>query len=60
MPSGIGRPQAIAAALREGLKAPPKEAKEITAYMLGFGSWRELARAAGKGKASGEICIRPS
>lgn len=50
-PSGIGRPQTIAAALREGLQAPRKEAEEITAYMLGFGSWRELARAARKGKA---------
>jgi len=51
VPSGIVRPRAIAAALREGLQAPPKEAEEITAYMLGFGSWRELARAAGKSKA---------
>ncbi len=51
VPSGIGRPQAIAAALREGLKAPPKEAEEITAYMLGFGSWRELTRAARKARA---------
>ncbi len=50
-PSGTGRPQAIAAALREGLQAPPKEAEEITAYMLGFGSWRELARATRKDKA---------
>jgi len=51
VPSGIGRPRAIAAALREGMQAPPKEAEEITAYMLGFGSWRELARAAKKGNA---------
>ncbi len=51
VPSGIGRPRAIIAALREGLQAPPKEAEEITAYMLGFGSWRELARAAKKAKA---------
>ena len=51
VPSGIGRPRAIAAALREGLQAPPKEAEKITAYMLGFGSWRELARAARKGEA---------
>ena len=50
-PSGIGRPQAIAAALREGFQAPRKEAEEITAYMLGFGTWRELDRAARKGKA---------
>jgi len=51
VPSGIGRPRAIASAFREGMQAPPKEAEEITAYMLGFGSWRELARAARKGKA---------
>ncbi len=51
MPAGIGRPQAIAAALQEGIQAPRKEAENITAYMLGFGSWRELARAARKGKA---------
>ena len=51
VPSGIGRPRAIAAVLREGLQAPSKEAEEITAYMLGFGSWRELARAAKKSKA---------
>jgi len=51
VPSGIGRPRAIAAALQEGTQAPPKEADEITAYMLGFGSWRELAQAAKKAKA---------
>lgn len=51
MPTGIGRPQAIAAALQESFQAPRKEAEEITAYMLGFGSWRELARAAKNGKA---------
>jgi len=58
VPPGIGRPQAIAAALRGGLQAPPKEAENITAYMLGFGSWHELARAAKKGKAdpSDEEC----
>ena len=51
VPAGIGRPQAIAAALRKGLQAPRKEAENITAYMLGFGSWRELAQAAKKAKA---------
>ncbi len=51
VPAGIGRPQAIAAALQEGLQAPRKEAENITAYMLGFGSWRELAQTAKKGKA---------
>lgn len=51
VPLGIERPQAIAAALRQGMQAPRKEAEEITAYMLGFGSWRELARAARKAKA---------
>ena len=51
VPSGIGRPTAVVDALREGLRAPPKEAKEITAYMLDFGSWRELALAAKKDKA---------
>ena len=52
VPSGLGRPRAIAAALRQGMQAPSKEAEEITAYMLGFGSWRELAQAAKKAKAN--------
>ena len=51
VPSGTGRPQEIAAALRKGLQASPKEAEELAAYMFGFGSWRELARAAKKAKA---------
>ncbi len=34
-----------------GPEGPAKEAEEITAYMLGFGSWRELARATKKAKA---------
>ena len=51
VPSGIGRPRAIADALREGMRAPPKKAEEIAAYMLGFGSWRQLARATKKARA---------
>ncbi len=51
VPSGTWRPNALAAALREGTGAPSKEAEEITAFMLGFGRWRRLARTATKGKA---------
>ena len=47
--SGAWRPKALAAALREGAGASAKEAEELVAFMLGFGSWRELARAAAKG-----------
>ena len=50
VPSGTWRPKALVAALREGMGASSKEAEEIIAFMLGFGSWRELARAATKGK----------
>ena len=51
LPPGTGRSQAIVAALREDFEVPRKDAGEITAYKLGFGSWRELARAAKKTKA---------
>jgi len=51
VPSGMWRPKAIAAALREQSQGPSKEAEDITAFMFGFGSWRELVRAATKGKA---------
>ncbi len=48
VPSGTRRPKALAAALREGIGASTKEAEEMVAFMLGFGSWRELTRAAQK------------
>jgi len=41
----------IAAALRQEGEAPPKEIEAITAFMLGFHTWRELVGAATKGKA---------
>ena len=51
VPSGTWRPKAIAAALRQGAQASSKDAEEIAAFLYGFGSWRELARAATKGRA---------
>jgi len=51
VPSGAWRPKAIANALRDGAGASSKEAEGIAAFMFGFGSWRELVRAATKGKA---------
>ena len=51
LPCGTWRPKAVAAALRQGAQASSKEAEEIAAFLYGFGSWRELARAATKGRA---------
>lgn len=51
VPAGMWRPKAIAAALRQEGEAPPKEIEAITAFMFGFYTWRELMRAATKGKA---------
>ncbi len=46
VPAGMWRPKAIAAALRQEGEAPPKEIEAITAFMLGFHTWRELVGAA--------------
>ena len=51
VPAGAWRPRAVAAALRQGAQASSGEAEEITAFLYGFGSWRELMRAATKGRA---------
>jgi len=51
VPAGMWRPKAIAAALRQEGEAPPKEIEAITALLFGFHIWRELVRAATKGKA---------
>ncbi len=51
VPSGAWRPKAIVAALRDGAGASSTEAEGIAAFMFGFSSWRELVRAATKGKA---------
>ncbi len=51
VPSGTWRPKAIAAALRQGAQVSSKEAEEIAAFLYGFGGWRELVRAATKGRA---------
>lgn len=49
--SGSRRPKAIAVALRKVFGAPADDMEKILAFMLGFGSWRELVRAAANGKA---------
>ena len=49
VPAGEGRPRAVAAALRQGSGCPVSEAEQVTAFLYGFGSWRELLRAAEKG-----------
>ena len=51
VPSGTWRPKAVAMALRQGAQASSKEAEEIAAFLYGFGSWRELVRAATKNRA---------
>ncbi len=51
VPSGTWRPEAIAAALRKAVDTPAKDMEEIVAFMLGFGSWRELVQAVAMGKA---------
>ena len=51
VPSGTWRPKAVAVALRLSAQASSKEAEEIAAFLYGFGSWRELVRAATKGRA---------
>lgn len=50
VPSGLWRPKAIAAALRGEGMGSLTEAQDITAFMFGFRNWRELARAATKGR----------
>ena len=49
VPAGDERPRAVAAALFQGSGCAAREAEQVTAFLYGFGSWRELLRAAGKG-----------